>query len=49
MSDVTVKAGDKIKLNQVIAKSGYDLDGQGLHFELWKDKTPLNPREWIRM
>lgn len=49
LSDVSVRAGDKIKLNQVLAKSGYDLDGQGLHFEIWKGKIPLNPREWIRM
>lgn len=49
LGDVSVKAGDNIKLNQIIAKSGQDLDGQGLHFEIWKGKTPLNPREWIRM
>jgi septal ring factor EnvC (AmiA/AmiB activator) len=49
LSDVSVRPGDKIKLNQIIAKSGSNLDGQGLHFELWKDNTPLNPREWIRM
>ncbi len=48
LNDVTVKAGEKIKLNQVIAKCGYDIDGQGLHFEIWKGKTPLNPREWLR-
>lgn len=49
LSAVSVKPGDKIKLNQIIARSGSSLEGQGLHFELWKDKTPLNPREWIRM
>ena len=49
LSDVSVKPGDKVKLNQIVAKSGSNLEGQGLHFELWKDKIPLNPREWIRM
>ncbi len=49
LTDVSVKLGDQVKLNQIIAKSGSNLEGQGLHFELWKDKTPLNPREWIRM
>jgi len=49
LSDVLVKPGDKIKLNQIIAKSGSNLDSQGLHFELWKDNTPLNLKEWIRM
>ncbi len=49
LSDVLVKPGDNIKLNQIIAKSGNNLEGQCLHFELWKDKTPLNPREWLRI
>jgi septal ring factor EnvC (AmiA/AmiB activator) len=49
LDEVSVKPGDKVKLNQVIAKSGQNLEGQGLHFEIWKGKTPLNPREWIRM
>lgn len=48
MSDITVKPGEKIRLNQLIGKSGENMDGQGLHFEIWKDKTPLNPSEWIR-
>ena len=48
MSDVSVKPGDKIRLNQVIGKSGENMDGQGLHFEIWQGKTPLNPAEWIR-
>lgn len=47
--DVLVKPGEIVKLNQIIARNGSNLEGQGLHFELWKDKTPLNPREWIRM
>lgn len=49
LSDVLVKPGDNVKLNQIIAKSGVNLEGQCLHFEFWKDKTPLNPREWLRM
>ncbi len=48
LSDVSVKPGDIVKLNQIIARSGYNLEGQCMHFELWKDKTPLNPREWLR-
>jgi septal ring factor EnvC (AmiA/AmiB activator) len=47
MSGITVKPGDKIRLNQIIGKTGENMDGQGLHFEIWKDKTPLNPAEWI--
>lgn len=48
MSEITVKPGDRIRLNQVIGKSGENIDGQGLHFEIWQGKTPLNPAEWIR-
>lgn len=49
LNEVNVAAGDKVKLNQVIAKSGSNLEGQILHFEIWKDKTPMNPSEWIKI
>lgn len=48
LGETNVAAGDVVKLNQVIGKSGETLDGQMLHFEIWKDVTPLNPGEWIR-
>lgn len=48
LSEVDVALGDKVRLNQIIAKSGETLDGQGIHFELWQGKIPLNPKEWIR-
>lgn len=48
LNEITVKPGSQVRLNQVIGKSGQNLDGQSLHFELWKDRTPLNPREWLR-
>ena len=48
MSEVNIKAGDIIKLNQVIGKTGETLEGQTMHFELWQNATPLNPREWLR-
>lgn len=43
-----VNIGDHVKLNQVIGKSGETLEGQTLHFELWQNSTPLNPREWLK-
>jgi murein DD-endopeptidase MepM/ murein hydrolase activator NlpD len=49
LNEVNVNTGDKVKTNQVIAKSGSNLEGQILHFEIWKDKTPMNPREWIKI
>jgi len=48
LNEVSVKAGDMIRLNQVIGKSGETLEGQTMHFELWQNSTPLNPREWLR-
>ena len=48
LSEVNVKAGDVIKLNQVIGKTGETLEGQTMHFELWQNSSPLNPREWLR-
>lgn len=48
LSEVNVKAGDIIKLNQVIGKTGETLEGQTMHFELWLNSSPLNPREWLR-
>jgi murein DD-endopeptidase MepM/ murein hydrolase activator NlpD len=48
LSETGVSAGDIVKLNQVVGKSGETLDGQMFHFEIWKDVTPLNPGEWLK-
>lgn len=48
LSEVNVAVGDAVKLNQVIAKTGETLDGQSMHFELWQNAAPVNPREWLR-
>ena len=48
LNEVNVKAGDVIRLNQVIGKTGETLEGQTMHFELWQNSTPVNPREWLR-
>ncbi len=48
LSEVNVNAGDKVKLSQIIGKTGETPDGQALHFELWLNGTPLNPKEWLR-
>lgn len=48
LSEVNVIVGEKIKLNQVIAKTGETLDGQSMHFELWHGTVAVNPREWLR-
>ncbi|HJY63437.1 MAG TPA: M23 family metallopeptidase, partial [Ignavibacteria bacterium] len=48
LSETNVIAGDFVKLNQVIGKTGETLEGQMFHFELWKDASPLNSNEWFR-
>ena len=48
LSETNVNVGDNIKLNQVIGKTGETLEGQTMHFELWQNASPLNPREWLR-
>ncbi|MCX7877877.1 MAG: peptidoglycan DD-metalloendopeptidase family protein [Ignavibacteria bacterium] len=48
LSEISVKPGEEIKLNQVIGKSGMTSEAQILYFGIWKDTTPLNPEEWIR-
>lgn len=48
LSEALVNVGSRVKLNQVIGRSGETLEGQTLHFELWQNSTPLNPREWLK-
>lgn len=44
LTEVSVAVGDQIATGTVIGKVS---DGGDLHFELWKENTPLNPTEWI--
>lgn len=50
LSDVYVKAGDKVSTRQAIGRVFTDTeDGNStiLHFQLWKEKTKLNPAPWL--
>jgi len=50
LSQVYVKAGDKVTTRQAIGKIFTDTeDGNStiLHFQLWKEKTKLNPAPWL--
>lgn len=47
---VYVKAGDKVSTRQVIGKIYSDPEEGNstiLHFQLWKEKTKLNPQAWL--
>jgi Membrane-bound metallopeptidase len=50
LSQVYVKQGDKVSTRQAIGKVFTDTGEGGstiLHFQLWKEKTKLNPAAWI--
>lgn len=48
LSQVYVKAGDTVSTRQSIGKIYSDPDnGTILHFQLWKEKTKLNPLPWL--
>lgn len=48
LGQVDVKAGDQVGTGQVLGRVD-TIDGQTqLHFEVWKEKTPENPENWLR-
>jgi len=51
LSDIYVKAGDKVKIGEAIGKIFVDSEQNNLtvlHFQLWKDTQRLNPESWLR-
>ena len=50
LTDIRVKKGDKVKRGQVIASMGTTGRSTGvhLHYEVWKDGTPVNPRNYFK-
>ena len=48
LGQVDVKAGDHVGTGQVLGRVDM-INGQTqLHFEVWKEKTPENPENWLR-
>ncbi|MBW8359660.1 MAG: M23 family metallopeptidase [Weeksellaceae bacterium] len=49
LSDILVRANDKVKVNHVIAKSGNSgrSTGPHLHYEVHKNNTPVNPKLFL--
>lgn len=45
LSNVDISKGDIIKKGEIIGKIG---DNGQFHFEIWKQKTKLNPEQWLR-
>jgi murein DD-endopeptidase MepM/ murein hydrolase activator NlpD len=50
LADIRVKKGDRVKRGQVIANMGTTGRSTGvhLHYEVWKDGTPVNPRGYFK-
>ncbi|WP_419868645.1 peptidoglycan DD-metalloendopeptidase family protein [Chryseobacterium sp. CT-SW4] len=51
LSELEVKANDKVKVGQVIAKSGNSgrSTGPHLHYEVHKNNTPINPKLFMNL
>lgn len=49
LEEVSVKKGDKVTIRQAIGKVSTDrkTNTSEVHFEIWKEKTRLNPQEWV--
>ena len=47
LSEVSVTENQKVVAGDVIAKSGSSVDGELLHFEIWKDRDKQNPELWL--
>lgn len=48
MDNIIVKKGDKVTTGQKLGTVGVINGTSQMHFELWKDKTPQNPSNWLR-
>ena len=49
LADIKVKPGDSVKRGQIIANMGTTGQSTGvhLHYEVWKDGTPVNPKAYF--
>lgn len=48
IKEIRVKLNQIVKAGEMIAKTSDNLNGQCFHFEVWKNKSPLDPKKWIR-
>lgn len=47
LDNISVKKGDKVKAGHKLGSVGVINGMSQMHFELWKDKTPQNPSNWL--
>lgn len=48
LKDISVQQNSRVRAGDVIAKTYENNNGQCFHFELWKDSSPLDPKQWVR-
>jgi murein hydrolase activator len=48
VKEVAVRNNQQVHPGDVIAKTSENNSGQCFHFEIWKDNSPLDPKQWLR-
>ena len=48
LKSVTVKAGEKVKTGQVLGTVDTFSGEDQFHFQLWQERNPQNPENWLR-
>ena len=48
LKSVSVKAGEKVKTGQVLGTVDTISGEDQFHFQLWKERNPQNPENWLR-
>jgi len=44
---IAVSENEKVEAGKIIAKTSHNNIGQIFHFEIWENKQPVDPKEWI--
>ena len=47
LTDITVSEGDRINAGTVIGRVDESLEGNVLHFEIWRSRNYQNPTKWL--
>lgn len=49
LDEVSVRKGSNVSIQETIGRTSADKNGDSeIHFEIWKEKTKLNPESWLK-
>jgi murein DD-endopeptidase MepM/ murein hydrolase activator NlpD len=48
VKDINVILNQNVNAGDKIAKTSENIIGQSFHFEIWNNKTPVDPKKWIK-